>query len=61
MKSKLAEQEAKERAKAFLKSMGKRGADGGASSNEASPAPTPSEPEKSESGKSKRRKRNSTK
>lgn len=56
MKDKLAEQEAKERAKAFLNNMGKRGADGEPSSSEASPAPSSSEP-----SKGKRRKRNGAK
>lgn len=56
MKSKLAEQEAKERAKAFLQTIGKRQPDGEAGSGESSPAPSSSEPTKS-----KRRKRNSEK
>lgn len=53
LKNKLAEQEAKERAKAFLKSIGKRGPEGEPSSNEGSPAPSSSEKEKS-----KRRRKN---
>ena len=56
LKNKLAEQEAKERAKTFLKNIGKRGAEGQPGSNEGSPAP-PS----GDTGKSKRRKRNSAK
>lgn len=56
MKNKLAEQEAKEKAKAFLQTMGKRQPEGEAGSSEASPAPSSSEPTKS-----KRRKKNSGK
>lgn len=56
MKNKLAEQTAKERAKAFLQTIGKRQSEGEEGSSEASPAPSSSEPTKS-----KRRKRNSEK
>ncbi|SPN99766.1 related to small unique nuclear receptor co-repressor [Cephalotrichum gorgonifer] len=57
LKNKLAEQAAKERAKAFLKNIGKRRPDAAPGSSESSPAPPPS----GDSGQSKRRKRNSEK